>query len=57
MLSTVNIIGSGVGYVIPSVIIDEKADKTESNYQFMVLMIVECAISLAGALLVIFLFR
>lgn len=56
-MAVTNIVGSGVGYVIPSVLVDEQANKHDADRQFMTLMLVECAISLAGALLVIFLFR
>lgn len=57
VLATINIVGSGIGYLIPSLIVEEDADRKKADHQFMILMIMECAISLAGALLVIFLFR
>ena len=52
-----NIVGSGVGYVIPAAIVDENADKETARSQFFLLMMVEFILSLTGALLVIFLFR
>lgn len=57
ILATINIVGSGIGYVIPAMVVDEQASKQDADRQFMWLMLIECAISLGGALLVIFLFR
>lgn len=58
ILSVINIVGTGIGFVVPSIIVDEtEMDKEKTHTQVLLLMAIEFGLSFVGALLVVLLFR
>jgi hypothetical protein len=57
ILSVINIIGTGVGFVIPTGFVNESASPDKIRFQTLTLMLFEFGLSFIGALLIIFLFK